>query len=137
MSIESDIFDGLTGNASLAALIGTRVFPHQARGYPQDKPMPGVTYQQISAISNFTHSGLAPITEARFQFNAFGKTVLETNEVARRLRLAIQAIPRTKVTAMEGPRDGMDPEITMSTAGDRQRGQPWKSIDAFLWFAQQ
>lgn len=136
MSIESNIFDGLTGNVSLAAMIGTRVFPHIPRGLPQREQLPAVTYQQISAVSNFTHSGLKPITEARFQFNAFGKTVLETNEVARRLRLALQGIPETKITAMEGPRDGMDPIVTTDPDGQRMRGLPWKSIDVFMWFVQ-
>lgn len=134
MSIETEIFDGLTGNASLFALINARVFPHVPRGLPQQSQLPAVTYQQISGVSQFTHEGLMPLTEARFQFNAFGRTALEVNEVMSRLLPALQDIGTAKITAIEGPRDAMDPIVTTNPDGGRMRGLPWKSIDVFMWY---
>lgn len=136
MSIESNIFDGLTQNSGLNGLIGARVFPHVPRGLPQRAELPAVTYQQISGVSQFTHEGRASITEGRFQFNAFGRTALEVNEVMSRLLPALDDIADTKITAIEGPRDAMDPIVTTAPDGGRMRGLPWKSIDVFMWYQQ-
>lgn len=136
MAVEEDIFSGLTGNAGLSALIQRRVFPHIPRGLPQRAELPAITYQQISGNHTITHAGRARTMQGRFQLMAFGKTAIEANEVMARLIPALASIPRVKITAIEGPRDGSDPTVTTDSENQRMRGLPWKSIDVFMWYRQ-
>lgn len=134
--IDESIF-GLTQNAGLAAVIGTRLFPQPPTGVPQRTQFPAITYQRISAVQQFTHpvhgvgsppaggspQGRAKIQRSRFQFNIYGRTVLESRAATDALIAALDEFTGGKIEAMDGPRDLADPDSKTV----------FPSLDVIMW----
>ena len=62
--LELAVFDILTNDGTVAALVSTRVYPNVA---PQDAALPLLVYQRLSANREYAHDGEAGYARARIQ----------------------------------------------------------------------
>lgn len=96
MSIEQDIYTRLSGNAPLAALVGTRIYPGGAR--PQGSALPAVAHQRISTpmVSGFSRGVIA--RSPRFQFTCWATTPDGCAALMRAVGTALLAMTGSTVT---------------------------------------
>ena len=78
----------LKGNAPLAALVGTRIFPLIV---PQGTDFPCISYQRISGMPANTLSGHSGLEEIDLQIDVWAKTYAEAKEIAKAVRAAMPA----------------------------------------------
>ena len=64
-TIEEVVWYKMVNDATLAALVGTRVYPLLV---PQDATMPAIAYQKISSTKHQAHDGSSHLARSRFQF---------------------------------------------------------------------
>ncbi len=90
MSLESDLYTALTGNAALTALVGTRIKPDVL---PQGTTPPAIAYQRISTPRHqvFGSTQAVAVSRPRFQFSCWG-TFDEALAVCAALRTALLAM---------------------------------------------
>jgi len=86
MSIESTLYDTLRNDASVAAIVSTRIFPNLA---PQNAAVPYVTYQLISTVPHNLLKGAAPSERKVFQVNCISNTYLQAKSIAEAAKTAI------------------------------------------------
>ena len=89
MSANKIVYNILSNNAALTALISTRLNPIRI---PQESAFPAVSYQLVSEIPNPTKSGHSRTEFARVQVNAYGITLASTESVASAIRTAFEAV---------------------------------------------
>ena len=89
MSANKIVYNILSNNAALTALISTRLNPVRI---PQDSSFPAVSYQLVSEIPNPTKSGHSRTEFARVQVNAYGITLASTESVSSAIRTAFEAV---------------------------------------------
>lgn len=68
MSLESALVALITGNAPVAAVLGTRLYPDVI---PQDQPMPAGHYRTVSTRPAMAHSGEAGVDFSTVRFSIF------------------------------------------------------------------
>jgi len=78
VSVEADVYAALTGNAGVAALVGTRVYPQQL---PDDVTFPAIAYRNIDSVPV---GGLCEV--ARIQLDVYGVTYSSVKAVRDALR---------------------------------------------------
>lgn len=100
MSIESDLYSGLTGHAGLSALISTRLYPDVAA---QNATRPYAVYQRISTVKTQAISGVVVSELPRFQFSIYADTALSALNVAAQVQAALLAFAGSSVTIYERP----------------------------------
>ena len=75
MGLRSTIYDAVTGDTTIAALIGTRCYPNRL---PEDASFPAVVYGQVSEddsrYRDHTASEAVGRAVARVQFSAYAAT---------------------------------------------------------------
>lgn len=71
MSIESELFNILTGDAAVGAMIGTRVYPLVL---PQNPTLPAVVYQELRTDARAAADGDMGERETRFQLSAWASS---------------------------------------------------------------
>lgn len=105
MSIESDIFDRLTGFAGLSALVSTRVFPVAA---PPNVTFPIVVYSRVSAERPSVMGVDSGIVRARYQVTAWdGRRAGDEADydsaraVAEQVRQALQRWRKASATVVQ------------------------------------
>lgn len=106
--IETAVYSALTGNATVAGLVGSRVYPLVA---PQDVALPLLVYQRISQSPVVSHSGHSNLARTRIQVMC----VAVNYNGARALAAAVQgalhtlraqaADPRIDVILLDNERD--------------------------------
>lgn len=74
MSLESGIFEMVTGVPGVGALIGSRLYPNFV---PDDVAHPAGSYQIISRSSFKAHDGRVQLSRLLVQVNLFGKRYVE------------------------------------------------------------
>ena len=89
MSANKIVYNILSNNAALTALISTRLNPIRI---PQETTFPAVSYQLISEIPTPTKSGHSHTEFARVQINAYGTTLSSAQSVASAIRTAFEAV---------------------------------------------
>ena len=89
MSANKIVYNILSNNAALTALISTRLNPIRI---PQESSFPAVSYQLVSEIPNPTKSGHSRTEFARVQVNAYGITLASTESVSSAIRTAFEAV---------------------------------------------
>jgi hypothetical protein len=89
MSANKIVYNILSNNAALTALISTRLNPVRI---PQESAFPAVSYQLISEIPNPTKSGHSRTEFARVQVNAYGVTLASAESVASAIRNAFEVV---------------------------------------------
>lgn len=100
MSIESDLYSGLTGHAGLSALISTRLYPDLAA---QNTTRPYVVYSTVSAVKFQAISGTVVAERPRFQFSIYADTALSALNAGAQLQAALLAMSGSSVTIYERP----------------------------------
>jgi ribonuclease PH len=89
MSANKIVYNILSNNAALTALISTRLNPVRI---PQESAFPAVSYQLVSEIPNPTKSGHSRTEFARVQVNAYGVTLASAESVASAIRNAFEVV---------------------------------------------
>jgi len=69
-TLTADLYTAITGDATLSALIGTRLYPGIAS---QDAQTPYCTYNEISLIGDYTLQGASGVRTKRIQISVFAK----------------------------------------------------------------
>jgi hypothetical protein len=69
VAIESTLFDLLTDDSGVAALVGTRVYPLIL---PQNPTLPAIVYQELRSRSLVAADGDTGQRESRFQLSYWG-----------------------------------------------------------------
>ena len=83
MTLRSEIFDAVTGDVTVGALIGVRCYPDRL---PENVTLPAVSYiahvSQNDADYRTHDTGTVPRTVARTQFNCYAATGDDADELA-------------------------------------------------------
>ena len=82
-TIESALYTLLTSDSSVAALVGTRIYPLLV---PDGTTLPAVAYQQISLVPRKTHSGPNALLHERYQLTVHASGYDSARTVRRALR---------------------------------------------------
>jgi hypothetical protein len=108
MNIEAALRSHLAGYATLAAVVGSRVYPVQL---PDGVTLPAVSYTRISTVpSQHRSSRLAQYSRPRFQVDGWAATYGEAVQLRYLLRAAMadferDSNPRVDVALLAGDRD--------------------------------
>jgi hypothetical protein len=86
VSLESSLYDYLTGQTSISSVVSTRVYPLKR---PQGTALPAITYKVISKIFSHRLSGSDGTARARVQISCFSRNYLQALEMAEALRLCL------------------------------------------------
>ncbi len=72
MSIEAALYSKLTGDAGVAALVGSRVYPMHM---PQAGTLPALVYERITTVRSYAHDGQQSPTLVRMQVDSIAGTL--------------------------------------------------------------
>jgi len=70
-SIEQTIFELLSSDESLVAIVGDRIYPNYV---PKGRLLPAVTYQRIGGAGDYNIEGRSDVGECLFQVNGWAST---------------------------------------------------------------
>lgn len=87
--LEEALFDYLTSDPGVAALVEDRVWPHPAAGTPK---LPYVSWNRVGAVRVYTYDSFADTdayVRARIQFNCWATTPLQSMQVGEAVLLAL------------------------------------------------
>ena len=84
--IEAAVFSVISGDAGVAALVGTRIEPIRL---PQGATLPAVTYQRISEVRQGTFAPAQKMPGVLFQVDCWGATYSDSKGVAVAVRKAL------------------------------------------------
>lgn len=84
-------------DATVAGLIGTRMFPVIL---PQNPTLPAITYQYLSGRSVVSNDGASGLAESTFQIDCWGATYASTDELYEAVR--------DRLIAYKGDAGGVD-----------------------------
>ena len=82
-TIETALWAILIGDATVAGLVGTRVYPNLV---PQGADMPAVTYEQITGPREHVMTQTLGIAKSIFQINCWSSSYSETKALAEAVR---------------------------------------------------
>ncbi len=85
MSVESDLVARIIGNADVAGLIGTRLYPLRI---PDDAALPAIAYQEIDGIGERTLGGHFVYTARRYQL----RLVADSYEMIVKMKTAVGGV---------------------------------------------
>lgn len=83
MTIEEAVYTKTIGDATLAGLVGTRVYPLLV---PQDAAMPAIAYQKVSSFKHQAHDGSSHLARSRIQFTVEADDYATAKSVATALK---------------------------------------------------
>lgn len=92
MTVNTAIYTQLSGDATLSALVSTRIYPVNA---PQDAALPLVVYQRVSGPVGYSQSGATGLTWPRYQFVCKAATFDGVRAVADALYSAMDGFTGT------------------------------------------
>lgn len=84
--IEEALVSRVLANATVAATVGTRVYPVVA---PEGVTLPALVYQRISGVREHTHDQVGDLARPRFQFGAIALTYSAAKALANAVRSAL------------------------------------------------
>jgi hypothetical protein len=85
-TIEDAIYSLLSGSATVAALVGTRIYRVKMPDNPQ---MPAITYQTVYSEPIESFSGFSGLWQPIMRVDCWGKTAGSTQDLAEKVRLAL------------------------------------------------
>jgi hypothetical protein len=106
VEFEKALHAALAGNAAVAAIVGTRIYPLML---PEGTPLPAVTYHRISGVpanSLTGHSGLEAVT---VQVDGWARGFAEAKNLAASIRLAMAGAPFVNI--LDEDRDLYAPDM--------------------------
>lgn len=89
MTIEEGLYELLTMDTAVAALVGTRIYPLLV---PQDADLPAMAYQRISGPRDHTHSGASGLAMARMQLTYLASSYAAVKALAEAVRAALDGL---------------------------------------------
>ena len=92
MSIGKAIYGILAANASVSALVGTRIYPDLA---VQDTAFPFVVYQVEGTVPSDTKDGVSKLDMVDFSVMAYAKTYTSAQDIAEACRTALDRYSAT------------------------------------------
>jgi len=95
MSIESDLYDRLSGFAGLAALVGTRLYPNRL---PEAVAYPALSWLRVSSIRPIAMGSDSGIVRMRLQVDVWATGHDSMTAVAEQVRLALRRWRKTSGT---------------------------------------
>lgn len=109
MVIESTLFDLLTDNAGVAALVGTRVWPSVL---PQNPTLPAIVYQEARTSTRVMAGGDTKGRESRFLLSAWATGYSSAKGVKAAVVAALNGASGSGIEriAIDAMRDDYDPE---------------------------
>ncbi len=81
MSVETDVFDALTGDAGVSALVSTRVYPQKL---PEDVTFPAIAYRYIDSVD---YAGLK--AAVRMQIDIYAATYSAVKDIRDAVRTMV------------------------------------------------
>lgn len=114
MTLEELLYTHLTGDATLTALVGNRIYPVDA---PQNGTLPDVRYQLITRQELVAIPGRLLLVSRTYQFDGFAESYSEAKAVEVALKAALYRFNKQVhacilSTFIENVRDTDDPEVT-------------------------
>lgn len=119
MSMGEDIYTALSGDATLAALVGTRIYP-QWRA--QDAALPAVTFYQVSENPQNTIGGELALRNHQYQFDVWADSYSEAQSVVTALNAAVLAASTFKAHRL-GQQELYEPQLEVHRV----------SVDFSIW----
>jgi len=107
--IESLIYTVLTGNATVARKVNTRVYPVVM---PQDVTLPAVSYQRVSADPVNHLQGYSGLKNAHIVINAWARNYDDVKGLASDIHAAMNAAVTFKCI-LTNELDGYDPDVSL------------------------
>ena len=89
MSILQTVYDTLSGDAGVTAIVGSKIYPVLA---PEDTDSPFVTYIKTSATPENILKGSATISQASVLISCYHTSVLSVNSLAQDVITAFDGI---------------------------------------------
>lgn len=83
MSQQSDLYTMLSGDATIAALVTTRIYPQKR---PQDAASPAIVYAEVATEGTYTLGGVALDEQGVTQLMLFAETHAELVQLAAAVR---------------------------------------------------
>jgi len=110
MTVEAAVFGLLSSDAGVSGMVSSRIYPVKL---PQDPTYPALTYFRVSALRHSSMGNDTGLVEKRIQVSSWAKLYSEVNDLAERVRDAMQ---RTRgvfsgVEILDIFMDGDGPEI--------------------------
>jgi hypothetical protein len=137
MAIEQVLYKLLTDDSTVSGLVGTRIYPQFV---PQGASMPAITYQQISGIRDFTHSGPVDLASLRFQVNCWSLNYTQARALADAVRTALNGVSGKKVTGQNSDKHHiyviiLAGEVDLTDLLDDVKGSRrfGKALDFIIW----
>jgi hypothetical protein len=130
--IERAIVSVLTNDATVAALVGTRIYPLIM---PQAASRPAITYQQIGGYRWQTVASAAGVVDSRFQLNCWGDDYADADSLADAVRQALDGYSGIAATVTIVAVQIEDEGDIIDMTGGLSAVQPMgKRIDFRIWF---
>ena len=111
--IEQEIFDKLSADAGVTAIVSDRIFPLPG---DLDAVKPYITFQRISTTPSRGLDGNLNFARYRFQVASVGTTYLESKELANAVRNALDSTSTS--TMMANELDQVDEDAGLYTIQD-------------------
>ena len=107
MNIQETIYEHLTTNAGVAAIVAARVYPVRL---PQEPTLPALTYFRVSGPVEYTRDGVS-LTQSRFQISCWAAGYAAVIALASAVRSAMGIFP--KVSFLENQPEMFEPETSV------------------------
>jgi hypothetical protein len=119
MTVEAAVFNLLSNDAGVSGVVSNRIYPVKL---PQDPTYPALTYFRVSALRHSVMGNDTGLVEKRIQVSSWAKLYSEVNNLAERVRDAMQ---RTRgvfsgVEILDIFMEGDGPEIWEDAVGAYQ-----------------
>lgn len=82
------IYSLLSGNSSVSAIVGTRIYPGGT--IPQDAVLPAIVWLAVSGVPNTTMTEHSPVDAVRVQIDCWATTYTQALALATAARTALQ-----------------------------------------------
>jgi hypothetical protein len=131
-TIETAIYSILTGNADVAALVFTQVYPNIL---PQNTALPAIVYQQVSGVRDYTSDGADGLVNSRYQLNCFANTYAKAKELFEAVRKAVSGyVGWVNGREIKGIFVENEEDIPNLIPEAEQITMYGKKLDAVIWF---
>lgn len=124
--IDDAIYERLTGDAGVAALVSNRIYPDQV---PQDVIWPAIiVHGPASETASYSHEGDENLDTARIQIDCYGSTCAS----AKQVKAAVRACLSGKRFTGTGARV-MSCQLDNSLSGFEPAFKAWRLIQDYIF----
>ena len=115
MSIESALRTFLLDDATVAGLVGTRIYPQIL---PQNPTYPALSFQRVSAVRLRALDGVVGVAQARFQIDCWALTYAQCRALASAVRVRLDGYRgdmdgiHVGATTLENDQDIYEDDVT-------------------------